>query len=219
MKISKRLRAIGDLVSDNSFILDVGCDHGLLDIYVVLNKKNVRAIACDINEGPLKKAKENVKSYNVCEKIDVVLADGLCGFKDGVDIVVLSGLGSTTIIDILNKRSDVLSKIDKLIVSSNNDYYYLRKNICDLGFMIDNEIIVEERGKFYPIIVFKKGAKRYSNFELSYGPILLRDKSMDFMNYLNFNKNKLMKIYESLGNKYLFKKLKIKKEIKLIDRV
>ena len=47
MKISKRLRAIGDLIEDNSFILDVGCDHALLDIYVVTNKKNVRAIASD----------------------------------------------------------------------------------------------------------------------------------------------------------------------------
>ena len=34
MNISKRLRAIGDLIEDNSFILDVGCDHALLDIYV-----------------------------------------------------------------------------------------------------------------------------------------------------------------------------------------
>ena len=50
MKISKRLRVIGDLVKDNSFILDIGCDHALLDIYVVKNKKNIKAIASDINE-------------------------------------------------------------------------------------------------------------------------------------------------------------------------
>ena len=43
MKISKRLRVIGDLVKDNSFILDIGCDHALLDIYVVKNKKKYQS--------------------------------------------------------------------------------------------------------------------------------------------------------------------------------
>ena len=63
MTISKRLRAISDFISDNSFILDIGCDHALLDIYCALNKKNVKAIASDINEGPLAMAKENVQKY------------------------------------------------------------------------------------------------------------------------------------------------------------
>ena len=35
MKINARLKKIGDLVEANSFCLDVGCDHGLLDIYLV----------------------------------------------------------------------------------------------------------------------------------------------------------------------------------------
>ena len=39
MKINDRLKAIGDLVEANSFCLDVGCDHGLLDIYLVQRKK------------------------------------------------------------------------------------------------------------------------------------------------------------------------------------
>ena len=65
MRISKRLRVISDFITDNSFILDIGCDHALLDIYTVLNKKNIKAIASDINEGPLKSAKENIKKHIV----------------------------------------------------------------------------------------------------------------------------------------------------------
>ena len=64
MKINNRLKKIGDLVDANSFCLDVGCDHALLDIYVVKNKKNIKAIASDINEKPLKIAKENIKKYD-----------------------------------------------------------------------------------------------------------------------------------------------------------
>ena len=38
MKINSRLKKIGDLVEANSFCLDVGCDHALLDIYLVKKK-------------------------------------------------------------------------------------------------------------------------------------------------------------------------------------
>lgn len=219
MTISKRLRAISNFISDNSFILDVGCDHALLDIYSVLNKKNVKAIASDINEGPLNSAKENVRKYGVSSQVSVVLGDGLSNYKNGVDTIVISGLGSSTIVDILNRGSSVLNNISKLIVSSNNDYYFLRKSICDFGFYISDEIMVFDKGKYYPIIVFEKGNEVYNNYELRYGPILLKKSSLEFINYLKLEKSKLMNIYNALGIKYLLRKLELKKNIKFIDRI
>ena len=44
IKISKRLKAIADLVPDNCTICDVGCDHALLDIYLYQTKKNIKLI-------------------------------------------------------------------------------------------------------------------------------------------------------------------------------
>ena len=35
MKINDRLKKIGDLVDANSLCLDIGCDHALLDIYLI----------------------------------------------------------------------------------------------------------------------------------------------------------------------------------------
>ena len=60
MKINDRLKLIGDLVKANSFCLDVGCDHALLDIYLVKRNKNIKAIASDVAEGPLDIAKNNI---------------------------------------------------------------------------------------------------------------------------------------------------------------
>ena len=34
IKLSKRLEAISSLITKNSNIIDIGCDHGLLDIYL-----------------------------------------------------------------------------------------------------------------------------------------------------------------------------------------
>ena len=219
MKISKRLRAISDFISDNSFILDIGCDHALLDIYCALNKKNIKAIASDINEGPLSSARENVKKYNVSDKVSVVLGDGLSAYKKGVNTVVLSGLGSTTIVEILNKGNKVIPDIKKLIISSNNDYYFLRKSVCDLGFYISDEIMVFDRGKYYPIIVFEKGNENYKDYELKYGPVLLKNGGSEFSNYLDLEKSKLLNINKFLGIKHALKKIKIKKEIKFIEKI
>lgn len=218
MKISKRLRAISDFISDNSFILDIGCDHAILDVYCALNKKNIRAIASDINAGPLEFAKKNVKKYGVSDRVTVVLGNGLSTYKFGVDTVILSGLGSTTIINILNRDISVLDRIDKLIISSNNDYYFLRKSVCDLGFYIEDEVMICDRGKYYPIIVFKRGNRNYKDYEFKYGPILLENMDADFIDYLNLEKRKLLDIYNILGFKHFWKKIRIKKSIKFIDK-
>ncbi len=49
MKISNRLRVISDFVPNNSFILDIGGDHALLDVYFAVHKENVKCIASDIS--------------------------------------------------------------------------------------------------------------------------------------------------------------------------
>lgn len=215
MKISKRLRAIGDLIEDNSFILDVGCDHALLDIYVVTNKKNVKAIASDINEGPLKGARDNIRKYDLEDKIVLSNSDGLESYQEGVDVIILSGLGSTTIIDILIGGKDILDNIDEIIISSNNDYDYLRKNLGILGFTVDKELIVKDRNKYYQVIKFKKGILNYNKYELKYGKI---SSDSTYIEYLNFNRKKLWEIYKLLGFKHFFSKIKIGKEIRYIDR-
>jgi len=38
MKISNRLKRVASLVDDDTSIIDIGCDHALLDIFLVLNK-------------------------------------------------------------------------------------------------------------------------------------------------------------------------------------
>ena len=217
MKISKRLKSIGDLIPDNSFILDIGCDHALLDIYICQNK-NCKAIASDINEKPLEQARKNVNKYKLNDKIKIVQGDGLEHYEEKINIIVLSGLGSTTIVDILKKDKEKLKEINKLIISSNNDYYYLRSNIIKLGYKITKELVIKDKEKYYPIIEFTKGNKKYNKYELKYGPIILKTEDNIIKEYLELNKNKLLKINNSLTNKYLLKKIKIKKEINYLKK-
>ena len=64
IKLSERLQKVSDFVLDDKIsrsIIDVGCDHALLDIYLLQNDETLVVTASDINEGPLQKALENIK--------------------------------------------------------------------------------------------------------------------------------------------------------------
>lgn len=58
MKISERLKTIGDLVPLSSYPLDIGCDHALLSIYLVTEKNFPMVAASDNKKGPLEQAKK-----------------------------------------------------------------------------------------------------------------------------------------------------------------
>lgn len=217
MKISNRLKIIASFVLEDAYLLDVGCDHALLDVYVVMNRKNVRAVASDIREKPLIQAKLNVLKYGLQDKIELALGNGLDTIKDNIDTVVIAGMGTSNILDILSNGD--LTRVKRLIISSNNDYYELRKKICKLGFKIVDEAIVFERNKYYPIIVFEKGKVHYKRIELREGPFLIAKKDDIFKKYIYNKQKKLEKILSNLDKGHFLTKVMLKKEISDLKRI
>ncbi|MCR5307474.1 MAG: class I SAM-dependent methyltransferase, partial [bacterium] len=71
--LNKRLLTLSAFINDRETVLDIGCDHGFLGIYLTLNKKKVKVISSDINEKPLAKAKENIHTFNLDKKIETRL--------------------------------------------------------------------------------------------------------------------------------------------------
>lgn len=188
MKISKRLQAIADCVSVDSKVIDVGCDHALLDIYLSMYK-NCICIASDINENALDQAKYNIARFGA-KNIKLVLTDGLNGIEvNKNDILVISGMGTTTINYILEEAN----LPNTLIISSHNDHEDLRKIITNLQYQIVDEKFVEEKGKEYIIIVFKKGTFNYDETDYIYGPILKNNKY-----YLQKLYDKTKKVYDQI---------------------
>ena len=175
IKLSERLQKVSDFVLDDKIsrsIIDVGCDHALLDIYLLQNDETLVVTASDINEGPLQKALENIKKYSLQDKIKVQQANGIERLSTDTDTIVISGMGMDTIVQILNDNKEKLSNIKKLVISSNNKFYQVREKITKLGFIIESEAIVLEDGKYYIIMKFIKGNKNYSYKELYFGPCL-----------------------------------------------
>lgn len=219
MRINERLKRVASYVDDNSYIIDVGCDHALLDIYLVKTKKNIKTIASDISDGPLEYAYKNIEKENLLNKIKITKRNGIDTLEKEVDTIVISGMGTSNVLDIIFRNKDNLKNIKKIIISSNNDWYTLRKVFIKNNYYIKEEDIVLENNKFYPIIVFEKGTKKYKKYELKYGPILLKSNNEVFKKYIEKEIDKLNNIKNSLTNKYLIKKIKLKKEIRFLKKI
>ena len=75
MDISKRLQAVAGLVTRRS-MADIGTDHGYVPLYLYEQRKIDKALACDLNKGPLEKAKENIAAMGAGDAIETRLGSG-----------------------------------------------------------------------------------------------------------------------------------------------
>ena len=141
--LNKRLEMISAFINASDRVIDIGCDHGLLGIYLVKEKNVSKMISSDINENPLKKAQENVLKYNLEDKIELKLGNGLETVSDDIDTVIISGMGGVTITNILRKINNY-PNVKKIIISPNSDFSLTRKIISKLGFMLVSEKMVFE---------------------------------------------------------------------------
>lgn len=153
MQLSLRLSAIADMVTTGNRLVDVGCDHGYLPVYLIQQKKIPSAIAMDVRKGPLSRAKEHIRQYGLEEYIQTRLSDGLENLKAGEgDTLVIAGMGGPLMERILTDGQSVRDSFSEMILQPQSDIPHFRGFIQSQGFQIVEEKMVEEEGKFYPMM-------------------------------------------------------------------
>ena len=189
--LSDRLKSLTKYINKTDKVIDIGCDHALLDIYLVKNNIVDNIIVSDVSSNALKQGINNINKYNLNDKIDARCGNGLEVLNDSdiVNTVIISGMGSNTILKILSNK--YIKNINKLVIQSNKDYELLRRNIVSLGFIIDKEEVVEDNGKLYINIIFIKGNKEYSDTIYKYGLSSMVNKEI-YYNYLIDKYNKIL---------------------------
>lgn len=194
MKISSRLKELSEYIDKDDKLIDIGCDHALLDIYLCDEYKDMKIIASDIHEGAIKNAKNNISKFKMDNRIDLRLGDGLSIVNaDEIDTVLIAGMGFLTIKRILSNESKMVN-VKKIIIQSNTDVVKLRKFVIKLGYKITREKLVKDNDIIYTMIEFKKGSEKYSYDEIYFGPRILDNKDELFYEYYS---KKLLK-YENL---------------------
>ena len=153
MQLSLRLSAIAGMVSEGNRLVDVGCDHGFLPIWLVSNHKIPSAIAMDVRKGPLSRAQEHIDRFGLAEYIETRLGDGLEKLKAGEgDTLVIAGMGGPLMERILANGKPVLSGFRELILQPQSDVPHFRRFVRENGWEIIQEELILEDGKFYPMM-------------------------------------------------------------------
>lgn len=193
MELSKRLQAVADLVTPGSRLADVGCDHGYLSIYLVQEKKAPRAIAMDVNRGPLLRAREHICRYGLADYIETRLSDGLAQLSAGeADTLVIAGMGGPLMQRILEEGRETLAGIREMILQPQSEIPAFRRYLQENGYRITAEELVWEDGKYYPLMRAVHGLMEWDReIYFRYGKYLLDAGHPVLRQYLDQEEEKL----------------------------
>ena len=224
INLSVRMKMIVGLVPEGVTVADIGTDHGYVASYLVKEKKYKKAIATDVNEGPIKRAKKNIDALKLSDKIETRLGDGLDVLEDGeADTVVIAGMGGMLICKMLSEAAEKLAKIDNLILQPQSDIEEVRRHVHKLGFKIERESICMEDGKFYIAMRAVHGEEDppYTDTEYRFSRILSEEGGTIFRSYMRMMTDKMASLLETLdapglelGERAMERKEELIKEVK-----
>ena len=220
LKLSKRLEAIFDMVSLSNVVADIGSDHALLPIALVQSGKVTRAYASEVNEGPYEMSVKNIEKYNLQNYITAVLSDGISELEADVNCITICGMGGNLISDILNSNKEKLVHINEIIIQPNNNEETARIWLVNNGYDIEDETIVYEDDVYYEVIkaVKRTSERRYTKEELYFGPILLANKSEEFVGKWSKYKDYLNKVLTQINNPELSNYKMLEGLVRLIEK-
>ena len=175
MFVSSRIKAIGDFIENGDIVVDVGADHGLLELYLIAIYKNVYITAVENKAGPFKILERGLKGV---KNVKLSFSDGISAVDEKTKTVVLAGMGGINIKNILDAYPEKVVRLNKIIIDAHRDMDIARKTILDYGFDFAREKIIYEQGKFYIITEFLKADKevKYNEDDIQIGHKLYKDE-------------------------------------------
>lgn len=203
MELKGRLRAIANMIDKCEILTDIGTDHAYIPINAVERGICNRAIAVDINKGPVEIAANNIKQAGFSNSIITRLADGLDGIsQDEVDTIVMAGMGGLSIIDIISNNLSKAMIANILIMQPMNSVEYLREWLGLNGFEILDEELEQEEYKIYNILKvnYTGTVKEFEPGENVAGLRLIEKKHPLLYGYLDKKMKTLSKIIIEQAN-------------------
>ncbi len=189
-RLSKRLMAVAALAGKCETAADVGTDHAYVPIWLVSHGNAQRAIALDVNEGPLGRARENIARHGLGDKIEARLSDGLSALAPGeADVIVAAGMGGALLQRILTEGREAAFAAMSLVLQPQSELFAFRQFLWENGYEIMAEDMVEEYGKYYPMLSVRPGGRKREaggadRISLKFGPCLLKRRHPVLRQYL-----------------------------------
>lgn len=183
--LDPRLSMVATMVGNCACYADIGCDHGRLGAFLLQNGRCGRAVLTDISDKSLKKARMLMDNLGLVERVRFSVGDGAKALTEPVDVVVIAGMGGTTIAGILREGRQQLGDA-RLLLQPNVGAPELREALCACGYAITDERVVQDAGRNYVIIQAEPGKADYSPKQTVVGPVLLERMPPELLPYAQF---------------------------------
>ena len=197
MELSKRLRALADMVSPGYRLADIGTDHAYIPIWLAGQGRIREAVAVDVNPGPLERAKQHIREAGLEEQISTRISDGFSALAPGeADSAVIAGMGGPLMIRILREGAGTVQSLKECILQPQSEIEKVRAFLLEEGFSFIREDMVEEDGKYYPMMSVRppsaaaagepaaQSGPGWTDAELRYGKLLLEGRHPVLREYL-----------------------------------
>lgn len=202
--LSRRLDAILARLKPCRVLVDVCTDHALLPLAAVDRGLADRAIAIDLNAGPLAVAQTNRLAAGLVEAVALRQGDGLAPLEMGEgEALVIAGVGAQLAVRLLEAHPAKLAGMSQLIVQPNQEQERVRAWARQFGWHLSDETVVGEGGRHFPVLAFRPGrgpdpAYSHPAFRpdelLLVGPGLLNRPDADTRAFLEGRRDRLAKL-------------------------
>lgn len=182
MLLSKRLLFVTKFVDSQMIIADIGSDHGFLPYYLLQENIIQKAFASDNKIGPYNNLRKTFSSFDQA-RIELSLSNGIEKIPEYVNTIIITGMGGELIVKILLEGKDKLKNIDNIILSPHSHIEKVREFMMKEGYsLVDEGIVFDE--KFYFVLKYQNGQQVLTKKELLFGPLLIKRKTEEYLNYL-----------------------------------
>ncbi len=212
--MSLRLDAIVMMAPNTQTTADIGCDHGKAGVALLLTGKAKRVIFSDISAKSLEKTRNLVSAEGLLSRSSIRVGNGLSILEEGeAQAAIIAGMGGELIVGIL--EADKQKSPDILVLSCNTKPETLRRWLCSNGYVIKDEELVAEDGRFYPVILAVRGESgQLGDVEMELGPVLLKKKPEELKRLISI---KIMKAIENREKIRRFGTPKAKEKLSELD--
>ena len=147
------MKAVASMVTEGNVLADIGTDHGHVPIALVQREKIPRAIAMDVNQGPLQRAKDNIAMCELEDVIETRLSDGVMKLEPNeAETILIAGMGGELVMRILAAGEAVCKSAKEFVLQPQSDIQKVRKFLRENNYKIVDEDMIFEDGKYYPMM-------------------------------------------------------------------
>lgn len=209
--LSKRMQGLVNMLKDETntgdtlpCVVDIGCDHAFVSMYLVENEIANRVIAMDVRKGPLEIATNNIHKYGFEKRVETRLSNGFGALETNeATWAVIAGMGGLLINSILEEGKIHLKNKIGLVLQPQSEIDEVRKYLLSHHYRITDEEFLQEDGKFYTIIKAiwsEEETEKFADYEFLYGCKLLKKKNLVLKEYLLIQEKKYLDLMEKLGS-------------------